>query len=41
MVFLCPLCQVSLGKQAEERGLEPIFITELSRMALGEMAFPG
>jgi Fe-S oxidoreductase len=41
IVFLCPLCQGSLGKQAEERGLKPIFITELCRMALGEMAFPG
>jgi ferredoxin len=41
MVFLCPLCQGSLGKQAKEQGLKPIFITELSRMALGEMAFPG
>ncbi len=40
MVFLCPLCGISLGKQAEEQGLKPIFITELCRMALGEMAFP-
>jgi len=41
MVFLCPFCQMFLGKQAKERGLKPIFKTELCRMALGEMAFPG
>ena len=41
MVFLCPLCQVSLGQQAEEKGLKPVFIIELCRMALGEMNFPG
>jgi ferredoxin len=41
MVFLCPFCHMFLGKKAEERGLKPIFITELSRMALGEMPFPG
>jgi len=41
MVFLCPFCQSFLGKQADERGLRTIFITELGRMALGEMEFPG
>jgi heterodisulfide reductase subunit B len=41
IVFLCPFCQMFLGKQAEERGLKPISITELCRMALGEMPFPG
>ena len=41
MVFLCPFCQMFLGKQAGEQGLRPIFITELARMALGEIPFPG
>ena len=41
MVFLCPFCQSFLGKQADEQGLRTIFITELGRMALGEMEFPG
>ena len=41
MVFLCPFCQSFLGKQADERGLKQIYITELCRMALEEMAFPG
>jgi len=41
MVFLCPFCQMFLGKQAGEKGLKQIFITELSRMALGEIEFPG
>ena len=37
MVFLCPLCMVTLGKAADENGLKPIFITQLVRMALGEL----
>jgi hypothetical protein len=41
MVFLCPLCMVSLYGPAAEKGLKPIFITELARMALGEVPFPG
>ena len=41
IVFLCPFCQMFLGKQAGEQGLKPIFITELCRMALGEIPFPG
>jgi heterodisulfide reductase subunit B len=40
MVFLCPLCMVTLGKGASEHGLKPIFITQLVRMALGELPFP-
>lgn len=40
MVFLCPLCPGALAKPAKEKGLRPIFITELVRMALGEMPFP-
>ena len=41
MVFLCPFCQSFLGKQAGELGLKPIFISDICRMALGEMAFSG
>lgn len=40
MVFLCPLCMGTLKKSAEESGLKTIFITELVRMALGELPFP-
>ncbi len=41
MVFLCPLCMMTLGKAACEHGLKPMFITQLVRMALGELPFPG
>jgi Fe-S oxidoreductase len=37
MVFLCPLCMTTLGKGAGEQGLKPIFISQLVRMALGEI----
>lgn len=40
MVFLCPICLYALGKGAEERGMAPIFITDICKMALGEKAFP-
>jgi Fe-S oxidoreductase len=40
MVFLCPLCMGALGKSAKEKGMNPIFITQLVRMALGELPFP-
>jgi Fe-S oxidoreductase len=40
MVFLCPLCMVTLAKVANENDLKPIFITQLVRMALGELPFP-
>jgi len=40
MVFLCPLCMGALAKPASDNGLKPIFITQLVRMALGELAFP-
>ncbi len=41
MVFLCPLCMTTLAKPADQAGLKPIFITQLARMALGEIPFPG
>jgi heterodisulfide reductase subunit B len=37
MVFLCPLCMGALAKPAREQGLKPVFITQLARMALGEV----
>ena len=40
MVFLCPLCMGPLAAPAGEKGLEPIFITQLVRMALGEIPLP-
>jgi Fe-S oxidoreductase len=40
VVFLCPLCNETLKEPAEAQGLKPIFITQLVRMALGELPFP-
>jgi Fe-S oxidoreductase len=40
MVFLCPLCMVTLGAKAMEKGMKPIFITQIARMALGEIPYP-
>ncbi|GAB4322951.1 MAG: (Fe-S)-binding protein [Promethearchaeota archaeon] len=37
MVFVCPTCLDTLGKTCEGAGLQPIFFTELARMALGEL----
>lgn len=39
MVFLCPYCYFALERSCQERGLVPIFITHLCRMALGELPF--
>jgi len=39
MVFLCPTCYVLMSGPCEERGLPAIFITDLARMALGEIPF--
>jgi len=39
MVFLCPHCYWFLGRLCEEQGLASIFITDLCRMALGEVLF--
>lgn len=36
MVFLCPMCLTTLANPGQERGLAPVFITDLCRMALGE-----
>ena len=36
MVFLCPLCFLSLRRRVREAGLEPIPLLNLCRLALGE-----
>jgi hypothetical protein len=40
MVFLCPFCMRTLGNSLDKHGIKPIFITELVRMALGELPWP-
>jgi len=40
MVILCPICWMSLSQPCRERGLPPIYLTNLCRMALGEVPFP-
>ncbi len=37
MVFVCPMCHETLKGICEKNNLRPIFITELCRMALGEI----
>ncbi len=39
MVFLCPGCYWLTSEVCESRGLAAIFITDLCRMALGEIPF--
>ena len=36
LVFMCPFCALQMRDEAHEAGLEPIFLTNLVRMALGE-----
>jgi len=40
MVFICPWCQLALGKACQERGLAQVYLVDLCRMALGEKPFP-
>jgi Fe-S oxidoreductase len=37
IIFLCPLCNMSLAPHCQWYGLSPIFIIDLCRMAIGEM----
>ncbi len=39
MVFLCPNCYWLMSGMCEERGMPSLFITDLCRMALGELPF--
>jgi hypothetical protein len=36
MVFMCPFCALQMREEAADAGMEPIFLTNLARMALGE-----
>ena len=36
IVFMCPFCALQMREEANKSGLEPIFLTNLVRMALGE-----
>jgi Fe-S oxidoreductase len=40
MVFICPMCLMTLGPMSQTHGLPTIFLTDLCRMALGEKSFP-
>jgi ferredoxin len=40
MVVLCPICWMMLSQPCLERGLPPVYLTNLCRMALGEEPFP-
>jgi Fe-S oxidoreductase len=36
MVFMCPYCALQLREEVDQAGLEPIFLTNLVRRAIGE-----
>ncbi len=40
MVILCPICWMRLSQPCRDRGLPPVYLTNLCRMALGEKPFP-
>jgi len=40
LITLCPICDRVLRRPAAERGLRKVYITDLCRMALGEIAWP-
>lgn len=40
MIFLCPMCMATLSGACQKRGLSPISLTDVCRMALGEKPFP-
>lgn len=40
LISVCPICHKSLSVKAKESGIAPIFITQLVRMALGELPKP-
>ena len=33
---MCPFCALQMREEVQQAGLEPIFLTNLARMALGE-----
>jgi hypothetical protein len=40
LVTICPMCDTVLREEMSKAGLPRIFITDLCRMALGEVAWP-
>lgn len=40
IITICPMCDAVLGKPTTKAGLPKIFITDLCRMALGEISWP-
>ena len=36
MAFMCPFCALQMREEVHQAGIEPIFLTNLARMALGE-----
>jgi len=36
VIFLCPVCEHGLSEQAVKRGMKPVHIVDLAKMALGE-----
>jgi len=40
LITSCPMCDLVLRQPTEQRGLPKIFVTDLCRMALGEIPFP-
>nr|MDO8086894.1 (Fe-S)-binding protein [Candidatus Sigynarchaeum springense] len=40
MVFVCPMCMETLENQCWKSNLVPMFVTDLGRMALGEIGLP-
>jgi heterodisulfide reductase subunit B len=40
MIIICPMCDAMMRDQISKAGLPKIFITDLCRMALGEISWP-
>ena len=40
LITICPMCDTVLKGETSKAGLPQIFITDLCRMALGEVAWP-
>jgi hypothetical protein len=40
LITICPMCNAMMGEQTTKAGLPKIFITDLCRMALGEVSWP-
>ena len=40
LITICPMCDTVMQGETSKAGLPKIFITDLCRMALGEMPWP-